>query len=84
MAWVKDYPPYLDRPKSVKPTTNAGRIRAMSDEELAELICGIFDDDDDDIGGKFINGYYIPCYDQHSIIEWLEQPADLSYDKTEE
>ena len=53
----------------------------MSDEELAEFICGIFDDDDDDIGGKFINGYYIPCYDQHSIKEWLEQPADLSYDK---
>ena len=59
-----------------KPKTNADRIRAMSDEELAELICGIFDEYDDDIGGKFINGYYIPCYDQYSIKEWLEQPVD--------
>ena len=35
---VKDYPPYLDYPKPRKTTTNADRIRAMSDEELAELI----------------------------------------------
>ena len=34
---VKDYPPYLDYPKPRKPITNADRIRAMSDEELAEL-----------------------------------------------
>ena len=33
---VKDYPPYLDYPKQRKTTTNADRIRAMSDEELAE------------------------------------------------
>ena len=61
---------------SAKKRTNADRIRAMSDEELAEFICGIFDEYDDDIAGKFINGYYIPCYDQYSIKEWLEQPAD--------
>ena len=60
-----------------KPQTNADRIRAMSDEELAELICGIYDEYDDDIGGKFINGYYIPCYDEYSIKEWLQQPADM-------
>ena len=56
--------------------TNADRIRAMSDEELAEFICGIFDDDDDDVGGKFINGDFIPCYDQYSIKEWLKQPVE--------
>ena len=55
--------------------TNADRIRSMTDEELAKFICGIFDDDDD-IGGKFINGYFIPCYDQYSIKEWLQQPTD--------
>ena len=33
---VKDYPPYLDYPKPRKPITNADRIRAMSDKELAE------------------------------------------------
>lgn len=34
---VKDYPPYLDYPKPRKPTTNADRIRAMSDKELADF-----------------------------------------------
>lgn len=57
-----------------KPQTNADRIRAMSDEELAEFICGIFDDDE--YFGKFINGLIIPCYDQYKIAEWLKQPAE--------
>ena len=35
---VKDYPPYLDYPKPRKPITNADRIRAMTDEELAEFM----------------------------------------------
>ena len=61
----------------IAPQTNADRIRAMSDEELAELICGIYDENYDDIGGKFINGYYIPCYDEYSIKEWLQQHADM-------
>lgn len=34
----KNYPPYLDYPKPYKPQTNADRIRAMSDEELAEFL----------------------------------------------
>ena len=38
MGEVQDYPPYLDYPKPRKPQTNADRIRAMSDEELAWLI----------------------------------------------
>jgi hypothetical protein len=54
--------------------TNADRIRAMSDEELAEFLCGVYDEDED--AAKFINGFYIPCYDQHSIKEWLKQPAE--------
>ena len=37
MSAVKDYPPYLDYPKPKKPQTNADRIRAMSDEELARF-----------------------------------------------
>lgn len=36
---VKDYPPYLDYPKPRKPTTNADKLRAMSDEELAKHLC---------------------------------------------
>ena len=35
---VKDYPPYLDYPKPRKPINNADRIRAMTDEELAEYL----------------------------------------------
>lgn len=38
MSAVKDYPPYLDYPKPRKPQTNADRIRAMSDEELAAML----------------------------------------------
>ena len=35
MDEVKNYPPYLDYSKPYKPLTNADRVRAMSDEELA-------------------------------------------------
>jgi len=38
MGEVKGYPPYLDYPKPRKPITNADRLRAMTDEELAEFI----------------------------------------------
>ena len=38
MDKVKNYPPYLDYPKPYKPITNADRIRAMSDEELAKML----------------------------------------------
>ena len=38
MDEVKDYPPYLDYPKPHKQQTNAQKIRAMSDEELAKII----------------------------------------------
>lgn len=38
MAEVKDYPPYLDHPKPRKEQSNADRIRAMSDRELAEFL----------------------------------------------
>ena len=38
MDEVKDYPPYLDYPKPHNAKTNADRIRAMSDEELAKIL----------------------------------------------
>ena len=38
MNEVKDYPPYLDYPKLRRVMTNADRIRAMNDDELAELL----------------------------------------------
>ena len=39
MNEVKDYPPYLDYPKLRRVMTNADRIRAMSNEKLAILLC---------------------------------------------
>ena len=54
--------------------TNADRIRAMSDEELAEFLCGVFDEDECD--GKYICGVTIAGYDQYKIDEWLKQPAE--------
>lgn len=40
MDEVKNFPPYLDYPKQYKAQTNADRIRAMTDEELAEFLEG--------------------------------------------
>ncbi len=37
MSMSKDYPPYLDYPKQRKTQTNADKIRAMTDEEMAEF-----------------------------------------------
>ena len=38
MDEVKNFPPYLDYPKQYKAQTNADRIRAMGDEELAKVM----------------------------------------------
>ena len=38
MEEIKDYPPYMDYPKPHKAKTNADRIRAMSNEELAKML----------------------------------------------
>lgn len=53
--------------------TNADRIRAMTDEELALWICGVYDIEEEN--GKFINGIIIPGYAPHDIEEWLQQPV---------
>ena len=55
------------------PMTNANRIRAMSNEELALWICGVYDIEEEN--GKFINGIIIPGYTPHDIEEWLQQPS---------
>ena len=57
-----------------KKPTNADRIRAMSDEELALWICGVYDIEEEN--RKFINGIIIPGYAPHDIEEWLQQPAE--------
>ncbi len=66
---VKAYPPYLDYPKPRKTTTNADRIRAMSDEELAKL----FDSDD-----VICPPNHIDCTEKctECFLKWLQQPAE--------
>ena len=59
--------------KDTNSPTNADRIRAMSDEELALWICGVYDIEEEH--GKFINGVIIPGYAPRDIEEWLQQPA---------
>lgn len=72
LGWLKEYFEIVEVPK-----TNADRIRAMSDEELAELlsnevphdcaycnlVCATFD------GDKFAGS----C--QNAFYRWLQQPA---------
>ena len=57
--------------------TNYERIKAMSVEEMAAFICGIFDIQPDD--SKFINGDLIPVYDENEIRQWLES-SDEAFD----
>lgn len=73
---VKNYPPYLDYPKPYKAQTNADRIRAMSDEELADMLW------------KTGRNYRAICADpvvdyneQHEhLVDWLQQPAEEDND----
>lgn len=52
---------------SVAPMTNADRIRAMSDEELAEVIMCPYDCDSAFCGGNT----FVKCR-----VGWLRQPAE--------
>ena len=64
MNEVKNYPPYLDYPKTYKPQTNADRIRAMSDEELAEFL------------GDWAQRHRAwMCDSQGECLAWLQEPV---------
>lgn len=71
MSDVKDYPPYLDHPKPRQPMTNADRIRAMSDEELAKFIdkCEAAGYNDSSIARDENNQLM-------DMLDWLQQPAE--------
>ena len=65
MDEVKNYPPYLDYPKTCKPQTNAQKIRAMSDEELAEFL------------GNWAQRHRAwMCDSQGECLAWLQEPAE--------
>lgn len=69
---VKDYPPYLDYPKPCKPITKADRIRAMSDEDLAEYMGDV------QTWGGCPNHGARNCQEDCSKcwLDWLKQEAD--------
>ena len=79
---VKDYPPYLDYPKPRKTTTNADRIRSMSDDELAKHIVDIGWDchmcaehrrlDNEPL----LRGEKCDEKCAEHCLEWLQQPAE--------
>ena len=67
---VKDYPSYLDYPKPRKKQTNADKIRAMTDEELAMFIKDIVEMEFRHHGliGIFESGGY--------WLDWLKQEVN--------
>ena len=66
---------YKDCPYRTEPITNADRIRAMSDEELAEFIdrCEMNDIDYAKTFCDLCNGQY-EC--DQCRLDWLKQPAE--------
>ena len=65
MDEVKNYPPYLDYPKPYKPLTNADRVRAMSDEELAAWAIH----EAPKIGFRYTSS-------ETGLLKWLKQSAE--------
>lgn len=69
----------FDQCEHITPS-NGDRIRSMSDEELAEFLRGVYDDEScgvyQDECGKFICGITIIDYDQYKIADWLKQPYE--------
>ena len=71
---------HTDCPYRTEPITNADRIRAMSDEELAEWIHNGISSDACDYC-EYNNGYCdgSPCRgkaEAEIITDWLKQPAE--------
>ena len=70
---------YKDCPWRTEPITNADRIRAMSDKELAELMRSMMDCDS--CGNMFsfkCDGSYEHC--SSVCLKWLQQPAESDVD----
>ncbi len=65
MDEVKNYPPYLDYLKPYKPLTNADRVRAMSDEELAAWAIN----EAPKIGFRYTSS-------ETGLLKWLKQSAE--------
>ena len=72
---------HTDCPYRTEPVTNADRIRAMSDEELATLVRGvIFSKECPSIDSDCEKCFFRePCFGDFELlgkeVEWLKQPA---------
>lgn len=69
-----------------KKTTNADRIRNMSDEELAELIIGSLNFDCADYCDSFAQGCAFNCgkkKDREIALKWLQSEAEWGSIKNE-
>ena len=79
MDEVKYYPARMDYPNLCKPYSNADRIRAMSDEELAEFIVNI------KARAAFCKAVgNNEAFEKLCSGEWLRQPAEESDNETVE
>lgn len=79
---VKDYPPYIDYPKQIKTTTNADRIRAMSDDEMAKCIfeigfdCHLCSENERLSDNPLLRNEKCDEKCTEHCLEWLQQPEE--------
>ena len=75
---VSDWKGYGFMEIAEKKTTNADRIRNMSDEELAELITGSLNFDCADYCDSFTQGCAFNCNkkDREIALKWLQSEAE--------
>ena len=64
-----------DCPFRTKPLNRYDLIRHLTIDQMAEFICGIYDDDTCKYD-KFICGITIPNYDEGSVKQWLESEVE--------
>lgn len=76
MDEVKDYPPYLDYPKSHKAKTNADRIRSMTDQELAVFLSRDLKQPCDYCQLEDLEGACTETLCDDAMMKWLQHPAE--------
>jgi hypothetical protein len=72
LGWLKEFFEIVEAPK-----TNADRIRAMSDEELAKLFCGFCKNAETCAGCPMHDGDCAESELTECWVVWLKQPADM-------
>ena len=84
LGWLKEFFEIVEAPK-----TNADRIRAMSDEELAQFLadeiphgdcCGCKLDCSTSEGDMFQSRFFHECDCYNAFYKWLKQPAEEGAD----